>query len=134
MYKQTKRTRDIVLLWLPSDLTIIKLHHIYLTTQDAITIGFETFRRLYHDRESIRIRLPRSDMCDTCTEFKVNLLADELVESSLLSITKEFQDHLGQAKVARVDYNNYKTRIGAATLSFDYSQNLCLPQLKDQPS
>eukprot|EP00835_Amoeboradix_gromovi_P005457 NODE_513_length_7367_cov_0.288663.p3 type:complete len:170 gc:universal NODE_513_length_7367_cov_0.288663:6145-5636(-) len=103
MYKQTKRTRDIVLLWLPSDFTINKLHHIYLTTQDAITIGFETFRRLYHDCESIRIRSGRSNMCDTCTEFKLNLSSSELVESSLLSITKEFHDHLRQAKVARVD-------------------------------
>eukprot|EP00835_Amoeboradix_gromovi_P000835 NODE_31_length_32452_cov_0.352672.p15 type:complete len:243 gc:universal NODE_31_length_32452_cov_0.352672:21726-22454(+) len=54
-YKQAKRTRDIILLWLPSDFTIDKLHQIYLTTQNAIAIGYETFRRLYHDCDSIRI-------------------------------------------------------------------------------
>eukprot|EP00835_Amoeboradix_gromovi_P002445 NODE_139_length_17940_cov_0.254190.p2 type:complete len:571 gc:universal NODE_139_length_17940_cov_0.254190:8306-10018(+) len=132
-YKQTRRTRDIVLLWLPSDFTVIKLHHIYLSSENAINTRFETFRRLYHDCDSIRVRSPRSDMCDTCAEFKMNLSIVE-TESSLLSTTKEFQDHLRQAKVARIDYNNCKTRIRTTTLSFDYSQNLCLPQLKDQPS
>eukprot|EP00835_Amoeboradix_gromovi_P000125 NODE_4_length_55019_cov_0.425091.p27 type:complete len:230 gc:universal NODE_4_length_55019_cov_0.425091:26812-27501(+) len=52
----------------------------------------------------------------------------------LLNITTKFQDHLRQAKVVRVDYNNYRTRVGKTTLSFGFSQNLCLPQLKDQPS
>eukprot|EP00835_Amoeboradix_gromovi_P000832 NODE_31_length_32452_cov_0.352672.p12 type:complete len:322 gc:universal NODE_31_length_32452_cov_0.352672:22470-23435(+) len=73
-------------------------------------------------------------MCDTSIEFKMLLSSSDLSETSLLQITKDFHDHLKQAKVARLDYNQCKARDGTTTLSFDFSQNLCLPQLKDQPS
>eukprot|EP00835_Amoeboradix_gromovi_P000126 NODE_4_length_55019_cov_0.425091.p28 type:complete len:218 gc:universal NODE_4_length_55019_cov_0.425091:26106-26759(+) len=62
MYKQTKRTRDVALLRLPADFTIIKLHQIYSNSENAIAIGYETFRRLYQECDNIRIRSPRSDM------------------------------------------------------------------------
>jgi hypothetical protein len=56
-----RRTRDVMYLWLPSDYTIFRLHDIYLHSEDAIQIKFETFRRLFHDCETTRIRSPLSD-------------------------------------------------------------------------
>jgi hypothetical protein len=52
----------------------------------------------------------------------------------LITLTRDFQEHLNQAKVARLDYNRCKHLVNVTCLSFDYSQNLVLPQFQDQPS
>eukprot|EP00834_Sanchytrium_tribonematis_P005852 NODE_385_length_8329_cov_0.434386.p2 type:complete len:403 gc:universal NODE_385_length_8329_cov_0.434386:5296-6504(+) len=130
-YKHSRRTRDMTFIWLPSDFTISKLHDIYLNSEDAIQIKFETFRRLFHDCETIRIRSPRSDMCDTCITHDMKQTDSETV---LMAVTRDFQEHLNQAKVARLDYTRCKHRTDVTCLSFDYSQNLVLPQFQDQPS
>eukprot|EP00835_Amoeboradix_gromovi_P003525 NODE_236_length_13376_cov_0.329367.p2 type:complete len:388 gc:universal NODE_236_length_13376_cov_0.329367:7386-6223(-) len=133
LYKNARRTRDVTYLWLPSDYTISRLHELYWNSENAIQIKSETFRRLFHDCETIRIRSPRSDMCDTCTTFKNDMKYTES-EIVLIALTRDFQEHLNQAKVARLDYNRCKHLANVTCISFDYSQNLVLPQFQDQPS
>eukprot|EP00834_Sanchytrium_tribonematis_P006429 NODE_471_length_7033_cov_0.382031.p1 type:complete len:574 gc:universal NODE_471_length_7033_cov_0.382031:4047-2326(-) len=132
-YRQSKRICDTTYLWLPSEFTISRLHGIYNQTENAIQVHFETFRRLFHDCEMIKIRSPRSDMCDTCTEFKTQLNGTT-TDTGLTQTTEAFTKHLKQAKLARLDYNRSKTLSNVTCLSFDYSQNLCLPSFTDQPS
>eukprot|EP00835_Amoeboradix_gromovi_P001932 NODE_99_length_20944_cov_0.552746.p4 type:complete len:294 gc:universal NODE_99_length_20944_cov_0.552746:8306-7425(-) len=104
----------------------------YLADEHAIQVSFETFRRQFHDCEMIGIRSPRSDMCDTCTEFKTSIANTE-TESILSQLSRAFQDYLLQAKMAQLDYNQSKSLSGVTHLSFDFSQNLVLPCFQDQP-
>eukprot|EP00835_Amoeboradix_gromovi_P006005 NODE_636_length_5742_cov_0.129364.p1 type:complete len:572 gc:universal NODE_636_length_5742_cov_0.129364:942-2657(+) len=131
---RTRRIRDTDILWLPADLTISKLHGIYSRDNDTLNINVETFRKYFKLCETIKIKSGKSDVCDTCTVFREQLNVPELSESSSITLTTDFQLHLRQAKLARLDYKNDHTRLGFTHLSFDFSQNLSLPQLHDQPS
>ena len=131
---RTRRVRDTDIWWLPADLTIVKLHGIYIRDENTLNINVETFRKYFKLCGNIKIKFGKTDVCDTCTVFREQLNVQELSESATIELTTAFQLHLQQAKLARLDYNNDHTRPGFTHISFDFSQNLSLPQLHDQPS
>lgn len=90
----------------------------------------------------IKIRSSRTDMCSTCERIKVELrslyqkrsmgLIDDIPEL----IPDEFNQHISSARAARMDYraDQQKARHGLIShFSFDFAQNLTLPQCSDQP-
>eukprot|EP00835_Amoeboradix_gromovi_P006899 NODE_934_length_2956_cov_0.140357.p1 type:complete len:253 gc:universal NODE_934_length_2956_cov_0.140357:1007-249(-) len=127
------RIRDVDFIWLPATFTLKKLHELFLL-QEIRDISFETFRKLYHKIGIIKIRSSRSDMCDTCIEYKLQLSNNELSEFQNLELANDYRRHLLCAMEARLEYNRDTSRHSITHLSFDYSQNMILPQLADQPS
>eukprot|EP00834_Sanchytrium_tribonematis_P005774 NODE_374_length_8570_cov_0.578208.p1 type:complete len:173 gc:universal NODE_374_length_8570_cov_0.578208:6233-6751(+) len=126
----TRRVRDISILWFSADFT----HGIYIRDASTLNINGETFRKYSKLCGNNKIKSCKTDVCDTCTVFREQLNVQDLFESATLELTIEFQLHLRRAKLARLDYNNDHSRQGYTHISFDFSQNLILPQLHDQPS
>jgi hypothetical protein len=90
----------------------------------------------------IKIRSPRTDMCSTCERIKVELRSlyqkrtMELIEDIPELISDEFNRHINSARTARMDYRSdqQKAKDGLIShFSFDFAQNLTLPQCSDQP-
>lgn len=90
----------------------------------------------------IKIRSSRTDMCSTCERIKVELrslyqkrsmgLIDDIPEL----VPEEFNQHISTARAARMDYraDQQRARDGLIShFSFDFAQNLTLPQCADQP-
>ena len=91
----------------------------------------------------IKIRSPRTDMCSTCERIKVELRslyqkrAMGLIDDIPELIPDEFNQHISAARAARMDYraDQQRARDGLIShFSFDFAQNLTLPQCADQPS
>jgi hypothetical protein len=90
----------------------------------------------------IKIRSSRTDMCSTCERIKVELrslyqkrtmgLIDDIPEL----VPDEFNQHISAARAARIDYRTDQQRARDGLIShfsFDFAQNLTLPQCADQP-
>lgn len=90
----------------------------------------------------IKIRSSGTDMCSACERVKVELrslyqkkavgLTDDIPEL----IPDELSRHINLARAARMDYRADQQRAGEGLIShfsFDFAQNLTLPQCADQP-
>ena len=111
-----------------------------ITTAEAST--FHKLPRLSHKdpfASFVRINSPRSDMCDTCDFLKSTLIsiAHEHKEGEEVPLPpSKLIDHLSLAHAAREDYRADQKKAHKKEIShfsFDYSQNLTLPQKADQP-
>ena len=90
----------------------------------------------------IKIRSSRTDMCSICERIKVELRslyqkrAIGLIDDIPELVPDEFNQHISAARAARMDYraDQQKARDGLIShFSFDFAQNLTLPQCTDQP-
>ena len=147
----------------PASYTIAGLYRLFLghTSQDpaarqaASVVSFSTFRSLFRSKpcQHLRIRHPRSNVCDDCTMFRAFYRQHLIDESAQTSVREEdhitqWQRHIQLAKEARQAYNAdlrqaRKTlallRAGTLPLAgyvahytFDFMQSLALPQFADQ--
>eukprot|EP00835_Amoeboradix_gromovi_P001065 NODE_42_length_29671_cov_0.584810.p7 type:complete len:278 gc:universal NODE_42_length_29671_cov_0.584810:26751-27584(+) len=130
---RNRRVREINILWLPADMTIVKLHGIHTRDDSTLNINVETFRKYFKLCGNIKIKSGKTDVCDTCTVFREQLNVQDLSESATLELTTAFQLHQRQAKLARLDYNNDHLGDNFTHISFDFIQILTMPQLHDQP-
>lgn len=142
--------RDVELIYLPACYTIALLHRLFLSDKPGGVpdICGQTFTRIMASDTCahIRIRSPRSDMCDTCCVLRSELAGcDGLDEMEELG--QELADHLRLARMAREEYKRDTERSvqsrqsgsdgngnEATHISFDYAQNLWLPHFVDQPA
>lgn len=135
---------DLHLIFLPACYTISLLYNLCLEEIGPhIDISFSksTFYSIFRSGacKYIRINSPRSDMCDTCDLLKNTLIsiARQHKENEEVPLPPpELTNHLSLARAAREDYKTDQKRARKGEIShfsFDYSQNLALPQKADQP-
>jgi hypothetical protein len=137
--------RDVDVLYLPACYTITLLHRMYEEERPAgaPSVHAETFRQALHsDRcKHIRIRAPRSDMCDDCCALRTALSGAQN-GGEMETIGDELAAHLRLARLCRDEYvadtaEAVASRDGddpCSHVSFDFGQNLTLPHFADQPS
>ncbi len=132
---------NINLIFLPACYTISMLYSLCLEDTDH-QFSRSTFYSIFNNDicKHVRIRSPRSDMCDTCDLLRniLNSIAHKHQEGQEVVAlpSAQLSDHLALARAAREDYKNdqKQARKGIVShYSFDYSQNLALPQKSDQP-
>ncbi len=154
--------KDKIVYFLPAPYSITRLYHQFLKKYryehpkqgDTTPLSLSSFRAIFFSEpcKHIRIRSPRSDVCDECTLYRT-FYRQQPEYSSLKSakideekVTK-WQQHLELAKEARLVYNKdielaqkslqkLKKRIlklseYAAHYTFDFMQNLALPNFAD---
>jgi len=132
---------NINLIFLPACYTISMLYSLCLE-DTGHQFSISTFYSIFNSDtcKHVRIRNPRSDMCDTCDLLRsiLNSIAHKHQEGRKVVDLPSAQlaNHLSLARAAREDYKNDQklARKGIIShFSFDYSQNLVLPQKTDQP-
>jgi hypothetical protein len=132
---------NVNLIFLPACYTISMLYSLCLE-DTGFQFSRSTFYSIFNSDacKHVRVRNPRSDMCDTCDLLRniLNSIAHKHQEGRAIVALPSAQlaNHLALARAAREDYKNdqKKARKGIIShFSFDYSQNLVLPQKADQP-
>jgi hypothetical protein len=133
---------NVNLIFLPACYTISMLYSLCLEDTE-FQFSRSTFYSIFNSDacKHVRVRNPRSDMCDTCDLLRniLNSIAHKHQEGRAIVTLPSAQlaNHLALARAAREDYKNdqKKARKGIIShFSFDYSQNLVLPQKADQPA
>lgn len=152
-----------VVRFLPASYTIAGLYRLFANYiaqkasvgQSSSLVSFSTFRHLFHSEpcQHIRIRRPRSNVCDACARFRAfyrHHAGDELEQTSCREedhIT-QWQRHVQLAQEAREAYNAdlrqaRKTLVllrqgqlplagYVAHYTFDFMQSLAIPQFADR--
>jgi hypothetical protein len=152
-----------VVRFLPASYTLIGLYRLFLERYHephpeevaASPVSFSTFRTLFASEpcQHIRIRRPRSNVCDECTMFRAFYRQHSADESAHTSPREEehitqWQRHIQLAKEAREVYNadlrQAQETLGlvrqgqlplagyVAHYTFDFMQSLAIPQFADQ--
>ncbi len=143
-WKDIHTKKDLEYIMLPACYSISLLTSICRKDLKGMTFSRSAFYRILTNDacKHIKIRSSRTDMCSTCERIKIELrslyqkrsmgLIDDIPEL----ISDEFNQHLRSAREARMDYraDQKKAREGLIShFSFDFAQNLTLPQCADQP-
>ena len=121
-----------------------------LDPQATKSLSFSTFCRLWDTRyPEIKIRKPRSDTCDECTELYIQLASTRQTNPARaefrLQIERELQTHKQNAEAMRQQLTDDKARYEKflsnmtdnnnngriILLCFDFAQNLWIPHSKD---
>ena len=132
---------DLHLIFLPTCYTISMLYSLCLE-DTGHQFSRSTFYAIFQSDpcKHVRIRSPRSDMCDTCDLLRhvLNSMAHKHQEGREVVALPSAQlaNHLTLARAAREDYKHDQKQARKGIIShfsFDYSQNLVLPQKTDQP-
>ena len=120
--------------------------------KESALISFRQFYNVFNskDCESVQLRSPRNDVCDICLLHRNKIRRDSNIvnESDEENITL-WNEHVTQAKEARNVYrdeltlsqeglvkfikNDIKAEEYIAHITFDFAQNLGLPQLSEPP-
>lgn len=143
-WKDVIKKKDLEYVMLPACYSISLLTS--MCRKELVNIAFSRsafYSILKNDAcKHIKIRSSRTDMCSTCERIKVEIrslyqkrtmgLIDDIPEL----ISDEFNQHISAARAARMDYraDQQRARDGLIShFSFDFAQNLTLPQCADQP-
>lgn len=154
--------KDRVVYFLPAPYSITYLHRRFLKkyrnenpqSGNITPLSLSSFRTVFYSDpcKHIRIRSPRSDVCDECTLYRTfyrqqpecsSLKTSKIDEEKI----KKWQRHLELAKEARLVYNydieqakknlqklqkkDIKLDEYVAHYTFDFMQNLALPNFAD---
>jgi hypothetical protein len=153
---------DKIVYFLPAPFSIARLYRQFLkkyrceNPRDANTtpLSLSSFRSIFYSKpcKHIRIRSPRSDVCDECTLYRTFYRRQPESYSPGTAKTdeekvKKWQQHLQLAKEARSVYNNdikqaqkmlRQSKNGelgldayVAHYTFDFMQNLAIPNFAD---
>jgi hypothetical protein len=154
--------KDKVVYFLPAPYSISNLYrqflkkyrHDYPQLGNTTPLSLSSFRSIFYSDpcKHIRIRSPRSDVCDECTLYRAFYKQQPECSSSQTSKIdeekiKRWQQHLELAKEARLVYNNdikqaqetlqklknksLELNDYVAHYTFDFMQNLTLPNFAD---
>jgi hypothetical protein len=134
------------MIFLPACYTVTMLYKLCLNELCQLK-GFQFSRSTFYSTltndtcRHIRVNSPKTDVCETCEllRMELNSIAHALPyqegeERPLPSV--HFSNHLYLARAARNEYKEDKKRAQEEIIShfsFDYSQNLVLPQKSNQP-
>lgn len=154
--------KDKVVYFLPASYSIRRLYQQFLEKDQSEhsqsssppPLSLSSFRSIFYSDpcQHIRIRSPRSDVCDQCSLYRAYYRKQP--EGSSLEISKtdeekvkKWQEHLQLAKEAREIYNrdikraqvtlhhlrkkNPKLETYVAHYTFDFMQNLAIPNFAD---
>lgn len=117
-------------LYLPSDLSIQKMHSMYdqqACPEEKVKLSY--FRTIFNTKYNLSFTTPRTDVCSTCLELteKIKRCEDE-EERNKLSTDKKIHKLRADAF-----FNLLKeARDDLVTISFDCEKNLVLPKVPDQ--
>ena len=127
------RIRDINTV-IPPQHTIVSIYRLYMSDSERPVqeIGYDAFRLLFHNLP-IKIESPKSDVCDECSQIKLDISQCE-EESRLMVLNESLSSHLREARLAREEYRVDSRMEEFMHISFDFAQNLWLPHLANQPS
>jgi hypothetical protein len=155
------RVENKIVYFLPALYSIARLYRQFLRKyrsenphQAKTSLSLSSFRTIFYSEpcKHIRIRSPRSNVCDECTLYRRFYRLQPEHSSSETSKTdeekvKKWQQHLQLAKEARLVYNNdikqakkmlrqlkkgdLKLDAYIAHYTFDFMQNLALPNFAD---
>ncbi len=143
-WKNITTKKDLEYVMLPACYSVSLLKSMCRKDLEDMTFSRSAFYRILKNDacKHIKIRSPRTDMCSTCERIKVELrslyqkrtmgLIDDIPEF----VSDEFNQHISAAQTARMDYraDQQRARDGLIShYSFDFAQNLTLPQCADQP-
>jgi hypothetical protein len=152
-----------VIKFLPASYTLAELYRLFLSRSRhhesgghaSSTVSFSAFRSLFLSEpcQHIRIRQPRSNVCDDCAMFRTFYRQHRGEESAHTSCQEEdhitqWQRHIQLAREAREAYNGdlrqARKTLGllgqgklplagyVAHYTFDFMQSLAIPQFADQ--
>lgn len=153
---------DKIVYFLPAPYSIARLYRQFLKKYrcenplqaHTTPLSLSSFRTIFYSDpcKHIRIRSPRSDVCDECTLYRTFYRRQPECSSLETSITdeekvKKWQQHLQLAKEARLVYNedikqakkmiqqlqtgDLKLDAYVAHYTFDFMQNLAIPNFAD---
>ena len=163
--RNIRKTESKIVYYLPAPYSIAGLYRQFLikyrsenSRQGNVTpLSLSSFRTIFYSDQCkhVRIRSPRSDVCDECTLYRAFYRRQPERSSSETSKTDEekvrkWQQHLQSAKEARTVYNRdvkqakkmfrqlkkgtLKLNAYTAHYTFDFMQNLALPNFADRYS
>ena len=107
-------------------------------TSDKVPISWSSFFKFYSEEfDSLKKLSKKTDYCDFCSKTHLNLLNDLPLEERV-RIKVNLETHLEKAKRARDSYNSIRNSSvnlqDTKVISFDYSENILLPHLMEEPS
>lgn len=143
-WKDITSKKDLEYVMLPACYSVSLLTSMCRKDLEDMTFSRSAFYRILRNDvcKHIKIRSSRTDMCSTCERIKVELRslyqkkAMGLIDDIPELIPDEFNQHINLARAARMDYraDQQRARDGLIShFSFDFAQNLTLPQCADQP-
>jgi len=134
------------IIFLPACYTITMLFELCVNSisqKSDVVFSRSTFYSILNSDvcKHIRVNSPKTDVCETCDSLRTELNsiahASPYQEGQEIPLpSASLSNHLFLARTARDEYKNdqKRARDGAIShFSFDYSQNLVLPQKSNQP-
>ena len=104
---------------------------IFFLDEYRINVPYKLYWKIF-DTFNIAFGYPRSDTCSTCDQLRVKLASDKLTSSDTqrLDTLKELHHRKANAFAGLKRHFKGQAKDGLATvISFDYMQNLPVPQL-----
>ncbi len=150
-----------VVRFLPAYYSIALLYRLFLAryqekhrdnNHDTVPLSIRQFYYIFNSPEcaSVQLRSPRSDVCDICLLYRNKIRRETgIVDENDENDVAAWNDHVDRAKKARTVYRKeiilaqkgFRELIAGRKrmkeyvphASFDFAQNLGLPQLSEQP-
>jgi hypothetical protein len=119
--------------FLPAETTYKSVYQNFLSgledNSNLKSLKYDAFRKLWHKlTPEIQIMSPRTDLCDTCQQFRNGLQYNARQEEDARELLKNFKDHLARAKLER-NYYNKNTKLAEEQRKL-VDQNYCQDQTK----
>ena len=124
--------------YLPASNTYSSVHAEYVRAQEQeTTVSLRSFRRIWkRSLPELKFMVPTEDVCAKCESLRDRLRV-EISEQGKLDITKCLKEHVESAQAERAFYNsaieNAKSDPKFSHITFDFSENFCLPYHSRQP-
>lgn len=124
-------------LYIDHDLSIASLYKKYYkpwcTEQGISPVKEDTYRRIFCNQYNIGFKLPKSDTCESCDQYRILIDSNKSDEAKLKELQVQLELHQRRAEAMQT---NMKTEIDQArkennihVISFDLQQALPIPDL-----
>ncbi|XP_022204396.1 uncharacterized protein LOC111049285 [Nilaparvata lugens] len=139
-------TKDTSKKYLPEDLSINKMHKLFMEKYPDIKVSYESYRSVFNNDFNISFGYPRTDTCSFCDEHNIKL---ECLKIELKEIKDDEKKAEAETKVREVEIQLklhlkkaekfYQLKAKARKLSkkpggytavcMDFGKNLCVPNI-----
>jgi len=135
------RRDNISRVYLGQELTIAKMHRLYMETADEKNwprVSLDVYRRIFCENFNMGFRLPQTDTCKVCDKFSIDIQSASN-EADLSNLEQQFSDHKQKASSAFKLLNEH-TRCAKENpeaehvICFDLQQALPTPKLSSTPA
>lgn len=105
--------------------------------QNEKVMSYDSFVKLWHELVPyIKFESIASDLCETCVNFKAELMLAKNNKEQFDIITNQYKEHRDIADLEREHYNNNiiesKNDLSVAHICYDWAQNVCIPYSPQQ--